>query len=117
MNNNLNKISTEERSNTISKMMFLIAHLDICVDLIDELEPNEFIWRHKLKQTGKPFLSSALSATKEVLQQFSGEEKLVDEFGNVITDEHVQLQAWELIKQVKDLNNIAIENLKKIKYD
>jgi len=109
-----NDLSDEERSEVVSKMIYLTGHLQICIELIDSLENFPIIWKHRLKQTGRPFLKAAEDSTTEILTQFTDEDTLMDELGNpIVSNEHVQDQAWELIKQIKELNVIAIKNLTK----
>lgn len=103
-------LSADEKRLIQSKMIFLTAHLELIVELADELEDVPIVWKYKLKQKGADFRKEVLKYLDEVLGISApvGTPLLDLEGKQVGTTDDVQEQAWPIIKRIGEMNKQAM---------
>lgn len=99
----------EKRRQLITKLLFLISHLECALDIVDELTFHPSVYRFNYKRTSNAFRDAAGQILKEVLYDFK-HEHFTDENGNRVTNtDDIQLESFKITERVKLMNRETID--------
>lgn len=105
------ELPPEDRRKISLKLLFLVAHLECSINLMDELSFHPEVHKFKYKKSANVFKDQAGIALKNILYDFK-DESFLDENGNPVSNtDDIQLQAFKIMDKVVELNIEAVNIL------